>query len=77
MVARSQTMPGISIFVDPEIILLPNILTTLCVTSTLNHDWFLVSISTYISYFPYHLDDGGNYWLEYDGDKVNIEKVCM
>ncbi|KAH7684879.1 Fucosylgalactoside 3-alpha-galactosyltransferase protein [Dioscorea alata] len=75
MVARSQTMPGISIFVDPEIILLPNILTTLCVTSTLNHDWFLVSISTYISYFPYHLDDGGNYWLEYDGDKVNIEKL--
>ncbi|KAJ0972437.1 hypothetical protein J5N97_020396 [Dioscorea zingiberensis] len=74
MVARSQTIPGISVFVDPEIILLPNMLTTFCITSTLNLDWFLVSISTYISYFPYHLDDDGNHWLHNDGDKISVEK---
>nr|CAD1834424.1 unnamed protein product [Ananas comosus var. bracteatus] len=75
MVARSQaTNSDISILIDPETILLPDIFTTLTYIHKLNLDWFLFSTSRNISYFPYQLVDNG-IWVQEDGKKIESKKL--
>lgn len=77
MVARSQaTNSDISILIDPETILLPDIFTTLTYIHKLNVDWFLFSTSQNISYFPYQLVDNG-IWVQEDGKKIESKKVLI
>lgn len=76
MVARSQSSrPGISVLIDPETILLPDIITILHYVHKLNRDWFLTSTSSSISHFPFILDDTGKYWLQKDGKRIGTKKV--
>ncbi|XP_020098503.1 beta-arabinofuranosyltransferase RAY1 [Ananas comosus] len=75
MVARSQaTHSDISILIDPETILLPDIFTTLTYIHKLNLDWFLFSTTQNISYFPYQLVDNG-IWVQEDGKKIESKKL--
>ncbi|XP_072995791.1 beta-arabinofuranosyltransferase RAY1 [Typha latifolia] len=76
MIARSQaTRTDISILVDPEIIILPDILTTLSYIHKIKSDWFLVSLSRSVSHFPYRLVDNGQHWVHEDGRKIEIKKL--
>jgi len=76
MVARAQAYhSGISVLIDAETILLPDIITTLHFVHKLKLDWFLVSISSSILHFPFILDDTGKHWLRKDGKRIGTKKV--
>ncbi|ONK72506.1 uncharacterized protein A4U43_C04F20130 [Asparagus officinalis] len=78
MVARSQAShAGISLLVDPETILLPDIITTLHYVHKLNRDWFLTSVSSSIPRFPFLLDDTGQNWLQKDGKRIGAKKEFL
>ncbi|GAB4839478.1 Beta-arabinofuranosyltransferase ray1 [Ancistrocladus abbreviatus] len=76
MVARSWTISSdISVFIDPETILLRDFLSTLSYAHELDHDWFLFALSRGVSYFPFHLDQAGRNWLGEDGRVINLLKL--
>ncbi|CAK9171981.1 unnamed protein product [Ilex paraguariensis] len=75
MVARAQACTSdISVMIDPETIVLPEVISILNHTYKLDHDWLLVSSSRYVFDFPFHLDADGKHWQADDGAMVrNIE----
>lgn len=76
MVARSRASSSdISVMVDPEIILLPDFISTLHYAHKLEHDWLLVAMPRNISHFPFNLDETGQHWLGEDGKQIKIRKV--
>ncbi|XP_019703111.1 beta-arabinofuranosyltransferase RAY1 [Elaeis guineensis] len=76
MVARSQaSRSDISMIIDSETVLLPDILTTLHHAYKLNRDWFLFSKSLDISHFSFQLVDNGKHWLREDGKKIEFKKL--
>lgn len=76
MVARSQaSISDISVLVDPDVILLPDLISTLNHASKLDHDWLLFASSRNLSSFPLHMDTDGKHWLSDNGKRVRTEKV--
>lgn len=76
MVARSRaSSSNISVLVDPEIILLPDFLSTLHYAHKLDHEWLLVAMAPNVSYFPFDLDETGQHWLRGDGKRIKKRKV--
>ena len=53
----------IAVFVDPQTVLLPDLISTLNYAYKLDRDWLLVASLRNVSYFPFHLDDAGEHWL--------------
>lgn len=76
MVARSRASSSdISVMVDPEIILLPDFISTLHYAHKLEHDWLLVAMPRNVSHFPFNLDETGQHWLREDGKQIKKRKV--
>lgn len=76
MVARSQEfMSDISVLINPETIVLPDLISTLGYTRQLNRDWLLFALSQNLSDFPFYLDESSQQWLNMDGEKMNIQQV--
>ncbi|KAK8965681.1 hypothetical protein KSP40_PGU015334 [Platanthera guangdongensis] len=76
LLAKSQKSSStISVVIDPETILLPNILTALHCAYKLDRDWFLVSSMPSISKFPFRIVDTGKHWLKEDGASIGIAKI--
>lgn len=76
MVARAQASTSdISILIDPEIVLLPDFISTLHYVHKLNHDWLVVGTSPNISHFPFHLDNAMQHWIQEDGEQVENRKL--
>ncbi|KAJ4974459.1 hypothetical protein NE237_007633 [Protea cynaroides] len=70
MVARSKlSTSNISVLIDPEIILLPDFISTLNYAYKLDHDWLLVAASPNVSRFMFQLEKSGRHWLK-DGEKL-------
>lgn len=65
----------ISVFINPETILLPDFVGTLNYAYKLDRDWLLVASSQNVSYFPFHLDDSGKHWLRKDGKWIKPQEV--
>lgn len=65
----------IAVFVDPQTVLLPDLISTLNYAHKLDHDWLLVASLRNVSYFPFHLDDAGEHWLREDGQRVRRQEV--
>lgn len=65
----------ISVFINPETILLPDFVCTLNYAYKLDRDWLLVASSQNVSYFPFHLDDSGKHWLRKDGKWIKPQEV--
>ncbi|CAK9160864.1 unnamed protein product, partial [Ilex paraguariensis] len=64
----------ISVLIDLETIVLPEVISILNQAYKLDHDWLLVSSSRYVSDFPFHLDADGKHWQADDGAMIrNIE----
>ncbi|XP_057948350.1 uncharacterized protein LOC131144024 [Malania oleifera] len=76
MVARAQASTSdISVLIDPETILLPDLISTLNHACKLDHEWLLVASSQNISYFPFYLDETGKHWLREGGRQIGLEKL--
>lgn len=76
IVARSHASHSdISVIIDSETVVLPDILTALHHAHKLNHDWFLFSMPLNISHFAFQLVDNGKNWLREDGKKIEFEKL--
>lgn len=76
MVARSQEfMSDISVLINPETIVLPDLISTLGYTRQLNRDWLLFALSQNLSDFPFYLDESSQQWLNMDGEKMNIQQL--
>lgn len=76
MLARSHISHfGISILIEPETILLPDIIETLLYVQKLKRDWFIVSVSPSISHFPFFLDESGKKRLQKDGKHIAKKKL--
>ncbi|XXG62986.1 hypothetical protein AAC387_Pa05g1264 [Persea americana] len=76
MVARSRASSSdISVMVDPEIILLPDFISTLHYAHKLEHDWLLVAMPRNVSHFPFNLDETGQHWLREDGKQMKERKL--
>ncbi|KAL8519174.1 hypothetical protein ACS0TY_010200 [Phlomoides rotata] len=80
MVARilASSSSDVSAVVDPDTILLPDLLSTLEYAHKLDEDWLLVASSRNVSNFPFHMDSGGKRWIGDDDDKhVGIQKLLQ
>ncbi|KAH6828035.1 Nucleotide-diphospho-sugar transferase family protein [Perilla frutescens var. hirtella] len=76
MVARSlSSSSDISVFVDPDTIILADFLSTLKYVHKLDEDWLLVASSQNVSNFPFSLDSDGKSWLVDDGKHAGIQKL--
>ncbi|XP_062231880.1 beta-arabinofuranosyltransferase RAY1-like [Phragmites australis] len=77
MVARAQAAADsdISVLVDAEIVLLPEIVNALTQFSKIDRDWFLVAMPRNITDFHYQLADNGSHWLKADGKEVSFNKL--
>ncbi|XP_077229233.1 nucleotide-diphospho-sugar transferase family protein [Tasmannia lanceolata] len=76
MVARSRSSNSdISILIDPETILFPDIISTLHHAHKLEHDWLLFAMPADVAHFPFHLDETGHHWLRENGERINIKKL--
>ncbi|KAH8500014.1 hypothetical protein H0E87_015305 [Populus deltoides] len=65
----------IAVFVDPQTVLLPDLISTLNYAYKLDRDWLLVASLRNVSYFPFHLDDAGEHWLREDGQRVRRQEL--
>ncbi|MCL7033887.1 hypothetical protein MKW94_016933 [Papaver nudicaule] len=76
MVARAQASTSdISVLVDPDIILLPDFISTLNFVHKLDHDWLLVATSPNVTQFPFYLDEAGTHWLQGDGERIKLQRM--
>ncbi|KAK3041852.1 hypothetical protein RJ639_000368 [Escallonia herrerae] len=76
MVERSlASSSDISVLVDAEVILLPDLISTLDHVYKLDQDWFLVASTRKVSNFPFQLDADGKYWLTVDSRHIRTEKL--
>ena len=76
MMARTWSFsPDISVLVDPETIVLPDLISTLKYAYKLDHDWLLVASSRNVSYFPFYLDEDGRHWRKEDGKLMKTHEV--
>lgn len=76
MVERSRIYTAdISVFIDSQTVLLPDLISTLNYAYKLDHDWLLVASLQNVSGFPFWLDDTGKYWLGEDGKWISPQKV--
>lgn len=76
MVAKAEaSLSDISVLIHPETILLPDFLSTLNYVYGLDHDWFLISSSRRVSFFPFYLDEPGRQWLREDGGSIRSPKL--
>lgn len=74
--ARSQSFTSdISVFVDPETILLPDFISTLNYANKLDRDWLLVASSRNISYIPFYFDESRRHFPMEDQKFTRIQKV--
>ncbi|KAK2981093.1 hypothetical protein RJ640_012048 [Escallonia rubra] len=53
----------ISVLVDGEVILLPDLISTLDHVDKLDHNWLLIASTQNVSNFPFQLDANGKHWL--------------
>ncbi|KAJ3695735.1 hypothetical protein LUZ60_001112 [Juncus effusus] len=76
MVERAQASDSdISILIDPETILFPEILKSLSYAQKLSQNWFVFSVSHGIFNFPYQLSDSTQQWLKEDGTTIKTKKL--
>lgn len=76
MLARSRaSVADIYVMIDPETILLPDLISTLSYAHKLDRDWLLFASSRNISYFPFQLDEAGKHWVGEDGKGMRSHKV--
>lgn len=76
MVARALAFASdIFVLIDPEIILLPDFVSTLNFAYEADHDWLLVASSRNISDFPFYLAKDGKYWERENGTRVRAPEV--
>ncbi|XP_043703966.1 uncharacterized protein LOC122654062 [Telopea speciosissima] len=75
MLARSKvSTSNISVVIDPEIVLLPDFISTLNYAYKLDHDWLLVAASPNVSHFMFQLEEAGQHWLK-DGERIKFQKL--
>ncbi|KAH9318555.1 hypothetical protein KI387_020324 [Taxus chinensis] len=75
MVARARASNSdIAVLIEPEFVLLPDFMDALQYVHGLEHDWLLVAMSPKASYFPFYIEDPGQ-WVEQGGLPVEHEKV--
>ncbi|KAK2994946.1 hypothetical protein RJ640_019335 [Escallonia rubra] len=78
MVERSlASTSDISVLVDTEVILLPDLISTLDHVYKLDHDWLLVVSTRNVSNFPFQLDVDGKQWLIVDNKRIRTEKGIL
>jgi beta-arabinofuranosyltransferase len=76
MVARAQaTTSDISMLIDSETILFPEILNTLVHIQKQSKDWFVFSFTPNILNFEYQLAGSGHNWFRQDGRMIKAKKV--
>ncbi|KAJ9176330.1 hypothetical protein P3X46_011654 [Hevea brasiliensis] len=76
MMERSRAFTtDISVFINPETVLLPDFISVLNYAFKLDHDWLLVASSRNVSFFPFHLDDSGKQWLREDGKWIRTQEL--
>ncbi|XP_042496061.1 uncharacterized protein LOC122075182 [Macadamia integrifolia] len=75
MLSRSMvSTSNISVLIDPEIVLLPDFISTLNYAYKLDHDWLLVAASPNVSHFMFQLEEAGRHWLK-DGERIKLQKL--
>lgn len=76
MVARSRSFASdIFVFMNPETVLLPGIVSTLSFIHQLDRDWLLVASPRNISNLPFHLSKDGKHWHRVDDKLVKTKEV--
>lgn len=76
MMARSYSFKSeISVMVHPEVVLLPDFISTLNFAYELDHDWLLVAFLQNISRFASYLDEAGKRWGGKDSRLTRAQEV--
>ncbi|KAF5746564.1 hypothetical protein HS088_TW06G00735 [Tripterygium wilfordii] len=76
MVARSRAFTtDISVFINPESILLPDFISTLNFVHKLDHDWLLLASARNVSHLPFYLDEDGVYLVRDDGKQMRTHEL--
>lgn len=75
VVARSQACTSeICVFADSKTLLLPDLVQSLNYAYKLGHEWLLFALSRNVSYFPFYLDEYGEFWLSKDEKKTRSQE---
>ncbi|OWM89676.1 hypothetical protein CDL15_Pgr024424 [Punica granatum] len=78
MMARSRSFGSdISVFVNPETILLPDFTSSMSFLHELDQDWLLVASPRNISYLPFRLSDDGTHWLKESDKRVKMKEEIL
>ncbi|KAL1216465.1 Beta-arabinofuranosyltransferase RAY1 [Cardamine amara subsp. amara] len=76
MLARIEAYKSdIAVLMDPETVLLPDLISALNHAHELDRDWLLVSSSVYIPRFPFHWDESGHFWRQDSGKRVRFGEL--
>lgn len=77
MLARTEAYASdIAVLIDPHTLLLPDFISALNhAHHELDRDWLLVSSSVNIPRFPFHWDQTGRFWRQYNGKRVRFGEV--
>lgn len=76
MMARSNSFKSqISVMVHPEVVLLPDFISTLNFAYELDHDWMLVAFLRNMSHFSFYLDKAGKHWQREDSKWMRTQEV--
>ncbi|CDY66305.1 BnaA07g38850D [Brassica napus] len=77
MLARTEAYASdIAVLIDPHTLLLPDFISALNhAHHELDRDWLLVSSSVNIPRFPFHWDQTGRFWRQYNGKRVRFGEL--
>ncbi|KAL0807413.1 hypothetical protein Bca101_099905 [Brassica carinata] len=77
MLARTEAYASdIAVLIDPHTLLLPDFISALNYADhELDRDWLLVSSSVNIPRFPFHWDQTGRFWRQYNGKRVRFGEL--
>ncbi|KAJ8773657.1 hypothetical protein K2173_005903 [Erythroxylum novogranatense] len=76
MVERSRGLAtDITVFINPETILLADFISTLNYANNMDEDWLLMAYLRNVSYFPFQLDDAGKHWFREDGKRMRLQEL--
>ncbi|KAK4779645.1 hypothetical protein SAY87_015751 [Trapa incisa] len=76
MMVRTRLFKSdISVFVDPETILLADFISSLSFLHRLHRDWLFVASPRKVSHMPFHLNDDGTQWQRENGKRVRTKEL--